>query len=920
MESFTATTFLSPFVTMAQRATLLTLVLALTVSLMPGAYVQAQNTATLSGTIQDQDTGETLPGANVVLENGRSYGVSAESDGTYQITNVQPGTYTLRVSFVGYRAEERTLAVEAGASYTEDFALQAQVLRGEQVTVSVGSRASRRAAGDLAVPVDAFSAEELNAAGSPEMSVMLQQVSPSINFPRQTVSDGMDALRPFTLRGLSPDHTLVLINGKRRHRSALVNRLGSGVQKGSSTVDLNAIPSSVIGSVEILRDGAAAQYGSDAIAGVMNLQLNEEPVPFRLSGEYGGHVTDDFDNDGTTYTLSSSYGLSLGDTGYINVFGELRFRDPTTRAGADPRDQITEGDADEVADRTGNGVQEVVTKNNPIDQPNHQWGNGESDNYYLWANGALPVGSAEIYAFGGYSYRDGFGKGFYRRALDGRNWPTIYPQGFLPTFDSKIADHSVVAGLRGDVAGWNYDVSGQTGGNNYEYNIINSLNVTLGPGSDRTDFYAGTVSSRESVGQLDLTREVDAGLAGPLNVAVGALLRYDQYEVEAGEEASWVDGPVKENQNGGRAAPGSQVFPGFRPSDAVDESRTNVGVYADLEADVFDPLLVNVAGRFENYSDFGSTLTGKIAMRYQPQEAIIFRGSASTGFRAPNLAQRYFSRISTTFIDNEPFEVGLFDNDSDVARALGVPDLEEEKSYSLSGGVTVNPNSKLSVSTDLFYTEIDDRVILSGNIGGDALVDLLENEGIFNVQRAQIFSNAVDTRTWGLDLTANYTTPVGDEGVLYLRGAYNFTRNEVFSGVRTPSALGQEFGESIFDREARLELERERPESTAKASVEYERSGFTALLRGTRHGETLVPDTAPEDDFTLSAKVTVDAEVGYRFAEDRLKLSVGARNLTDVYPDLTPDSQNFGGIFPYSTASPFGFNGRYVYSKLSFTL
>lgn len=906
---------------MIQRATFFIFMLALAASVLPASLVQAQNTATLSGTIQDQDTEETLPGANVVLENGQSYGASAESDGSYEITGIQPGTYTLRVSFVGYRAEERTLTVEAGASYTETIALEPQALRGEGVTVSVGSRAARRAAGDMAVPVDAFSAEELDVAGSSEMSVMLQQVSPSINFPRQTVSDGMDALRPFTLRGLSPDHTLVLINGKRRHRSALVNRLGSGVQKGSSTVDLNAVPSSVIGSVEILRDGAAAQYGSDAIAGVMNLQLNEEPVPFRIGGEYGGHVTDDFDNDGLTYKLSSSYGVALGDEGYLNVFGELRFRDPTTRAGADPRDQIEEGDADEVADQTGNGVQEVVTKNNPIDQPNHQWGNGESDNYYLWANGAIPVSEQiEAYAFGGYSFRDGFGKGFYRRALDGRNWPQIYPEGFLPTFDSKIADHSVVAGLRGDIGRWNYDVSGQTGGNNYEYNIINSLNVTLGPDSDKTDFFAGTVSSRESIGQIDLTREVDAGLASPLNVAVGALLRYDQYEVEAGEEASWVDGPVKENQNGGRAAPGSQVFPGFRPSDAVDESRTNVGVYADLEADLFEPLLVNVAGRFEDYSDFGSTLTGKIAMRYEPQEELIFRGSASTGFRAPNLAQRHFSRISTTFIDNVPFEVGLFDNESDVARALGVPDLEEEKSYSLSGGVTVNPNSKLSVSTDLFYTEIDDRVILSGNIGGDELVDLLESEGIFNVQRAQIFSNAVDTRTWGLDLTANYTTSVGDDGVVYIRGAYNFTRNEVTSGVRTPSELGEDFGESIFDREARLELERERPASTAKVSIEYERGGFTALLRGTRHGETLVPDVDPEDDFTLSAKTTMDAEVGYRFAEDRLKLSVGARNLTDVYPDLTPDDQNFGGIFPYSTASPFGFNGRYVYSKLSFTL
>lgn len=890
--------------------------------LLTGA-AHAQQTGTVTGTVTGED-GDPLPGANVVLE-GTEYGTAVGADGQYRIANVDPGTYTVQVTFVGFRAARAQIAVEAGATVEQDFTLEAAPLRGEGVTVTVGSRAAHRAAGDLAVPVDVFSAEELEVTGTTETAVILQQVSPSVNFPRQTVADGMDALRPFTLRGLSPDQTLVLINGKRRHKSALVNRLGSGVQKGSSTVDLNAIPSSVIGGIEVLRDGASAQYGSDAIAGVLNIQMKEEPVPLTVSAQLGGHVTSGFDNDGTTYNVSAAQGLAIGKEGYLNVFGELRFRDPTNRAGADPRPQIEEGDADEVRDTDDDGVTEVVTKNNPVEQPNHHWGNGASDNYYLWANGAIPLrGNAErppeLYAFGGYSYRNGLGQGFYRRALDSRNWPQIYPQGFLPNFDIKTTDYSASVGLRGPIGGWEYDLNLQTGRNNFEYNITNSLNVTLGPDSDKTDFYAGTVALQQSHAALDLNRTYDVGLAGPLNVAAGGIFRHDRYEIEAGEEASWVDGPVKTDQNGGRAAPGSQVFPGFQPDQEVGESRTNVGVYADLETDVTERFLVNAAGRFEHFSDFGSTLNGKLALRFELLDELILRSAVSSGFRAPNLAQRYFSKISTTFIDNVPNEVGLFRNNSDVAAALGVPDLEEETSLNFSGGVTLNPSNTFSVSADVFYIEIYDRIVLSGNMGGDAIVNLLESEGIFNVDRVQLFSNAIDTETWGLDLTADYRTPIGDNGVLRISGAYNLTKNRLASGVRTPARLDEDFEASIFGREARLELERERPANTTKLSVRYERGPLSALVRGTRYGEVLVGDDDPADDYTLSPEVLADVEVGYEIVPDLARLSVGARNVLDNYPDLTPEDQNFGGIFPFPTASPFGFNGRYVYTRLNVTL
>src|SRR5699024_2969369 len=449
---------------------------------------------------------------------------------------------------------------------------------------------------------------------------------------------------------------------------------------------MNAIPSSAIKRMEVLRDGAAAQYGSDAIAGVVNIELKDRPLPLTVEYQLGRHATNYYSNDGTTHDITASYGLPIGKEGHINLFSEIRYRDPTNRAGPDPRDQITEGDADIVLDMDGDGVNEVTEKNNPVSQPNFHWGNGESNNYYLWTDAAVPVGeSAEVYAFGGYSYRNALGEGFYRRAKDGRNWPQIYPKGFLPEFDVNTIDYSGSLGLRGMLSEWNYDLNTQTGSNEFEYNIDNTLNVTLGPDATQTSFYAGTVSFQQSHAMLDLSRTFDIGLAGPMNFAAGAVYRIDQYQIEAGEENSYLDGPVKVNQNGTRPAPGAQIFPGFRPSQAVDENRSNVGAYIDLEADITEQLLINAAGRFESYSDFGETINGKLALRFQPQEELVFRAAVSTGFRAPNLAQRYFSKVSTTFIDNEPFEVGLFNNDSDVAAALGVPDLQEEKSLNISG-------------------------------------------------------------------------------------------------------------------------------------------------------------------------------------------------------------------------------------------
>lgn len=902
----------------------------------------AQQNGTLTGTVTSTE-GEALTGANVVLA-GTEKGTATGADGSYRITGIEAGTYTVRVTFVGYESIEREISIQGGSTRTQNFELEAAPLQGEGVTVTVGSRAQNVAAEDMAVPVDVYGTEEIELAGAFETGQILEQIAPSVNFPQQTLADGMDALRSFTMRGLSPDQSLVLVNGKRRHKTALVNRLGGGVQGGSSPIDLNAMPANAIERMEVLRDGASSQYGSDAIAGVVNIRLKDEPLDPTVETRLGGYVTDPYENDGTTYSVRPSFGVSLGDEGgFLNFFGEYRLRTPTNRAGPSSFNLGDYNDSgDELGDPDGDNLYEVIDKNNSVEQPAFHWGDGRSENYLMWANGAYPVANydaeqpTEIYAFGGYSYRKGKGQGFYREGVDNGNWTQIYPEGFLPNFENPINDYSASVGLRGMLGDWNYDVNAQTGYNDFQYNITNSLNATYGPtvSGNQTEFYSGSVRLRQSHVQADVDRTYEVGFSSPLNVAAGAVFRADTYEIDAGEDASWADGPWDINQNGGPATPGAQVFPGFRPEQEVNETRTNVGTYVDLESNVVEPLLVNVAGRFENYSDFGSTLNGKIAMRLDVAEELSLRGTAQTGFRAPNQAQKYFSKVSTTFIDNEPFQTGIFRLDSDlndVAEELGVEPLQEETSVNLSGGIILQPIEQFQISADYFNIRIDDRIILSGDIGVGQNLSEEAQENIRSIlqgtgaETASVFTNAIDTETQGVDVTAKYAALLADGVELQLRGAFNWTKSEVVGGPRNPEQLSDEFDEQIFGRVAQLSLTESTPETTGKLSATLRAGPVNLSLRGSRYGEVLVPNNDPAAQYSLSPEYTFGGEIGYSAFDDQVSLAVGARNLFDAYPDLPPSlgTDNPGAfdiVLPYDRASPIGFNGRFVYSRLTITL
>ncbi len=817
----------------------------------------------------------------------------------------------------------------------------------------VGSRARHTAAEELAVPVDIFPAEQLAQQGSTETSIILQSVAPSINFPRQSVTDAGDVVRPFTLRGLSPDHTLVLVNGWRRHQTALVNNFTYGMGAGSSGVDLNAIPASALDRIEVLRDGAAAQYGSDAIAGVVNLVLKDGAFTPFVNADAGRYVSDDYPDDGTTVNVNGGWGIGLG-RGSLGLFGEFRDRQPTNRAWADVFEAAGTGVADSINDRG-----QVVKKNNPVPQPNHHWGDGLERDALAFANFRMPVneaGSSELYSFGGYSHRKGIGNPYRRYFDSGRNWQQIYPLGFLPTIGGLVTDYSMAGGLRGLVSGWSYDLGAEFGHDDFEYEIGNTLNASLGPcldvpcapGADgvlgtaddpgipnQMSFFAGRVLREEWITALNIAKPVNLGLRNPVNLAFGAAFRRERYAIRPGELASYVNGGATDQNGDGLAPGGSQSFPGFAPGDATDRHRTNFGLYADAESQLSDKVLADVAGRFEDYSDFGSRVSGKASVRFQPSRRVTFRAAASTGFRAPGLSQIAFSKVVTNVIAGEFIDVGLFPADNAAAQALGAKPLEEETAYNLSAGLVVTPVDNFTLTADFFHIRINNQILLGATFDDAATVDILTNAGFGNIGGVQYFTNGLDTRTQGIDITAGYKVPTGETGTLELSAGFNYTRNKIIHVDPLPQVLvdAGSTEPGLLDSVTAIGIEDERPDWRGTLQANYNGGRFSSLGRVSYYGSfsSAQPGFCDLCRERYGGKGLVDAEVGYRF--NLVKLSVGVRNLFDVYPDqpsstvvvdsfgdTSKDFNNNFGTFPWAAASPFGYNGRYVYARTEIQL
>jgi iron complex outermembrane receptor protein len=904
----------------------------------------AAQSGRLRGRVID-NAGGGLPGAVVTVE-GTSIRTSAVAQGAFDLRGVPAGTHTVRVRLIGFIPVTAQITIPPGGETQRDFALSRSVVQLDPVNVVTGSRAQHSAAEELAVPVDIFGSEQIRKIGSTETGEVLARLSPSVNFPRQSVADASDIVRPFTLRGLSPDHALVLVNGWRRHRTALVHNFAAGMGAGSSGVDMNALPASAIDRIEVLRDGAAAQYGSDAIAGVVNLVIREGAFTPFLRGDAGRYVTGPYPDDGTTYNLGGGWGIPIG-RGSISLFGEFRHRDPTNRAGADPEDQVVSGDADEI-DADGN----VITKNNPVPQPNHHWGDGLASDALGFVNASFPLnasGSSEFYAFGGYSHRIGTGNGFRRQAISDRNWPQIYPQGYLPEFHPTVKDASGALGIRGTTSGWAYDLGGSFGYNSFLYDLRNTMNVSLGPclgapcapGLDgifgnaddpgianQQEIDAGTLKLNELVAALNFAKAVSLGLPAKLNVATGVQFRRENYEIVAGEEASYIQGGHL-NRSGDPAPPGSQVFGGFQPTNEVNDHRQNVGAYLDLETNLSRAFLVNLAGRFENYSDFGSKVTGKMAFRLAPSKSVTFRGAVSSGFRAPSPSQSFYGATITNFVldtqtgQPKPVEGGIFPVSTAPAQALGAEPLKAETSVNLSGGLAVSPTERLTFTADVFYVTIDGRIILTGVLGGDGVVEILEANGVSNVETAQYFTNALDTKTTGVDFTGTWRMPVAEGHRLDLSAGFNWTQNRIRQVNEPPELAGT--GAVLFDpyvSGGSIALEKERPDWRSTLTLDYGRGAFHGLLRSSWYGKyqtsQLSGSNCPDCLQTIGSAGVFDAEFGY-LLPGNLNLSIGVRNLFDKYPDRLNADNSFG-IFLYPQPSPFGYNGRFVYTRMEVTL
>jgi iron complex outermembrane recepter protein len=862
------------------------------------------------------------------------------------------GAYSVEARQIGFRAASAQVQMAAGQGAVADFRLAQEAVAIDQVVVTVGSRAAHTAADELAVPVDVFPVAELQAAGRVDMADVLQELSPAINFDRPQIADLTSGVRPFQMRGLSPDHSLVLINGKRRHPTAVVHVFGgAALGGGSSGVDMNAIPSQALGQMEILRDGAAAQYGSDAIAGVINMGLKSSVTPLSLQATYGLHTPGAFwgGQDGQRWDVSGNVGLPLPGRGSLNVTAQVSDRNQTNRACPDNRDQVAPGDAD-VVDRARCAV---VEKRNDVRQPNFLYGDGEYRNYMGFLNAELPLAAdgegATLYGFGGLSLRQDLSAGNFRRAIQNVNWRTMYPEGFLPTFDASTRDITAVGGVRGLAVGWNYDVSAQLGQNRVDNDIVNSLNTSLGPcfkelgdaacapGKDgilgnqddpgipnQTEFYSGSLELSQYSADFSASRTFDIGLAAPANVAWGATYRAENYRIIEGELASYVNGGHK-NQDGGTGAAGSQVFFGYSPEQAVDEWRSNVGVFADLEADLTSQVLVALAGRYENYSDFGSTVTGKLAARYQPFEALILRAAASTGFRAPALSQSHYTHLSTTFRtmpDGQqlPIEIGEFPVTSPEAQALGAKPLKEETSTNYSAGFALTPFAGLNLTADFYLIQVDDRIMLSNSLnvnqstpdGQRIIAELLAPYAVTDVK---YFMNAFNTETTGMDLTASYQYLFGEDRLLQTSLSYNYNKQELVGEVVTPPVLAG-MGTFLYPEDWRIATTKGRPKDRLNARVRYSMGPLSTQVAANYYGE--ITTLANENPYILQerrAKTIFDADLGYELRPGT-EVTLGVENLFNVYPDRNLEGYDGGGRNPYSSAG-WGRNGRYLYTRIN---
>ncbi len=828
-------------------------------------------------------------------------GVNVQEKGTYNGTSTAPdGSFTLRVgspnatlvfSYIGYASEEVNLAGQE----VLDVTLTEGVVNLGEIQV-VGTRSFNRTATETPVAIDIIDIREItNDVGQLDVNQLLHYVAPSFNANKQSGADGADHIDPATLRGLGPDQTLVLINGKRRHQSSLINIFGSR-GRGNTGTDLNTIPAAAIERIEILRDGASAQYGSDAIAGVINIVLKSSVEEFTGNYTVGANKADpgeDFDvfvrrdYDGETNNVSGNYGVRVGKDGFVNFTVDYLSKKRTNRP-ADPA---------------------------VFDIYRQEFGDAAADNFAAYVNTAFSItDNTSLYAFGGLNHRFTDAFAWTRDPDSERNVPAIYPRGFNPRITSNIDDRSLSAGIRSKLRGWDVDVNNTFGMNRFHYIIDGTLNASLLEKSP-TRFDAGGFQLSQNTTGLNFSKYFPHTLEG-VNVAFGVEYRIENYEIFAGEEGSWrnygivdtvINGQITQTDRLGRPG-GSQGFPGFQPANELDEFRTNLGAYVDAEFDFTQQFTVAAAVRFEDYSDFGSTVNGKLASRLEVAPGFALRGSVSTGFRAPSLAQIYFNSTFTDFVSGVPIDKLIAKNNSPITRTLGIPPLKEETAVNASAGFTANVGT-FTATVDGYLVNIDDRIVLTGAFE-DTDPEIGADLRALNVGAAQFFTNAIDTETKGLDVILSWSRLFG-ESRLRATLAGNFNDMELGDITTVDKLRGKE--DVYFGTREQKFLLASAPDSKINLTLDYRLRQFNANLRLVRFGEVVLEDFVGTLD-VYESKVVTDLTFGYDITPN-LSLNVGAANLFNVYPTQQDTETETGGLWD---AVQMGFSGTFYFTKLGF--
>lgn len=836
--------------------------------------LDAQNI--LKGTVTDPN-GQALAGVTI-HERGAANGAISNRDGSYTL-NYSRQDAVIVFEYIGYAAKEVAVngQTELNVRLEEGLALQ-----GVEI---VGSRALNRTVTNTTVPVDVIDLRQVTSTqGQLDVNQLMQYAAPSFNANRQTGADGADHVDPASLRGLGPDQTLVLINGKRRHQSSLVNIYGTR-GRGNTGADLNAIPAAAIERIEILRDGAAAQYGSDAIAGVINIVLKDNVEELSLNVNTGAHLAQNNPDrntfDGENVQVNGNYGFRIGEGGFVNVTTDYWFRGHTNRF--DPS------------------------------LYRRQFGDAQGANFSTWFNAAVPLGNkAAFYAFGGQSTRKTDAYAWSRDAGSARNVDAIYPNGFDPIIASFITDRSLSTGVRGAIKGWNVDLNTTYGANRFHYYGRNTLNASLEERSP-TEFDDGGFQLRQQVTTLDFTRLFPDWLDG-VNIAYGLEHRIENYQIFAGEEGSWrTYGPVPfvtaEGDTVARPG-GAQGFPGFAPANEVNESRTNLAAYWDTEIDFSRRFTLSAATRFENYSDFGSTLNGKLAARLQLTDGVALRASAGTGFRAPSLAQLYFNSIYTDFVSGVAVDKFLAKNNSPVTRALGIAPLKQETSTSFGAGITANFGN-FSATADFYRVQIEDRIVLTGDFynDDDQIGAVLQS---LNVGSARFFANAINTTTTGLDLVMTYNVPLSGAQRLNVMLAAN-VNNMTIDQVNTSEKLRGKEDFYLSNRE-KLFILASAPPLKGNLTLDYRSGRWGANARLTYFDKIELEDYIGQLD-VYDPRMTLDLSLSHNVSAN-LRWTIGAANLLNAYPTKQDQETEGGGLYD---AVQMGFNGTFLFSRLGFT-